>query len=64
MADPCQQLEQQLHREPVLNVDETGWRTNGEKRFLWAFVAAGFVLYTIAKTRGSELLIQLLGSGV
>jgi len=62
VAAPCQELEQRLHREPVLNVDETGWRTNGEKRYLWAFVAAGFVLYTIARTRGSELLIQLLGA--
>ena len=62
VAGPCQELEQQLSREPVLNVDETGWRTNGEKRFLWAFVAARFVVYTIALTRGSELLIQMLGA--
>lgn len=61
-AGPCQELERQLQRAPVLNVDETGWRTNGEKRFLWAFVAPAFVLYTIAKTRGSALLIQLLGA--
>ena len=59
---PCQELEQQLQREPVLNVDETGWRTNGEKRYLWAFVAGSFVLYAIARTRGSELLIRLLGA--
>lgn len=62
VAAPCQELEQQLNREAVLNVDETGWRTNGEKRYLWAFVAARFVLFTIARTRGSELLIQLLGA--
>ncbi len=29
VASPCQELEQQLKDEPVLNVDETGWRTNG-----------------------------------
>lgn len=62
VADPCQQLERQLRKEPVLNVDETGWRTSGEKRYLWAFVASGFVLFTIAGTRGSELLIRLLGA--
>jgi transposase len=59
---PCQELSQQLSAEPVLNVDETGWRTNGAKRFLWAFVAARFVVYTIAQTRGSALLIQMLGA--
>ena len=31
VAAPCQELEQQLKDEPVLNVDETGWRTNGAK---------------------------------
>ena len=34
------QLKQQLKKEPVLNVDQTGWRTNGDKRYLWAFVAS------------------------
>src|SRR6202162_4919799 len=43
VAAPCQELEQQLKNEPVLNIDETGWRTNGDKRFFWAFLAAGYV---------------------
>jgi transposase len=59
---PCQELEQQLKDQPVLNVDETGWRTNGDKRYLWAFVAARFVVYTVAASRGSEVLNRLLGS--
>jgi len=62
VAAPCQELEQQLKDEPVLNVDETGWRTNGDKRFLWAFVAVRYVVYTVAPTRGSEVLIRLLGA--
>lgn len=32
---------------------------NGEKRYLWAFV-----VYTVAQTRGSALLIQILGAAV
>jgi transposase len=62
VAAPCQELERQLQDEPVLNADETGWRTNGEKRFLWVFVAARYVVYTVAATRGSEVLIRLLGA--
>jgi transposase len=61
VADPCQELEEQLKHEPVLNVDETGWRTNGAKRFLWAFVAARYVVYTVAATRSSQVLRDLLG---
>jgi transposase len=62
VAAPCQELERQLQDEAVLNVDETGWRTNGGKRFLWAFVAVRYVVYTVAPTRGSEVLIRLLGA--
>lgn len=62
VAAPCRELEQQLKDEPVLNVDETGWRTNGDKRFLWAFVAARYRVYAVAATRGSEVLVRLLGA--
>ena len=62
VAGPCQELEQKLKEEPVINADETGWRTNGEKRFLWVFLAAQYVVYTIQDTRSSEVLIRLLGS--
>ena len=61
VALPCQELEEQLKDEPVLNVDETGWRTNGDKRYLWAFVAWRFVVYTVA-SRGSEVLVRMLGA--
>lgn len=61
VATPCQELEQRLKDEPVLNADETGWRTNGSKRFLWAFVAAQYIVYIVAATRGSQVLIRMLG---
>jgi transposase len=61
-AAPCEQLQGQLSREPVINADETGWRTNGDKRYLWVFVAARYVVYTVAATRGSEVLVRMLGA--
>src|SRR5271154_3182248 len=61
VSEPCMELEKQLPHEPVLNSDETGYRTNGEKRWLWALVAANFVFYKIALTRGAEVLVELLG---
>ena len=62
VAGPCQELEQKLKDEPVINADETGWRTNGDKRFLWVFLAARYVVYTIATTRSSAVLIRMLGA--
>jgi transposase len=61
VAEPCAELEGQLPNEPVVNSDETGYRTGGEKRWLWVLVAANFVFYKIALTRGAEVLVDLLG---
>lgn len=62
VEQPCQQLQEQLPREAVLNVDETGWRTNGDKRWIWALVAHRLVFYVVASTRGAEVLVTLLGA--
>jgi transposase len=58
---PCQELQQQLRCEPVLNGDETGWRKNGEKRLLWVLVARAFALFVVACSRSAKVLEQLLG---
>jgi transposase len=62
VEQPVGQLQEQLPCEAVLNVDETGWRTNGDKRWIWTLVAHQFVFYVVASTRGSEVLVSLLGS--
>jgi len=62
LAATCQELEQQLPKEPVLNSDETGWRSMGERRWLWALVAGSFVFFTVAASRSSQVLIHLLGA--
>jgi hypothetical protein len=61
VTEPCAELERQLPHEPVVNSDETGYRTSGEKRWIWALVAANFVFYKIAVSRGAEVLVELLG---
>jgi transposase len=62
VAQPIQQLQEQLPQQVILNVDETGWRTNGDKRWIWALVAQQFVFYVVASTRGAEVLVSLLGA--
>jgi transposase len=61
VAAPYAELEAALPHEPVINADETGHRTNGDKRWLWTFVAHTFVLYRIAASRGSDVLQRVLG---
>ena len=61
VAAPYAELEAALPHEAVVNADETGHRTNGEKRWLWTFVARTFVVYRIAASRGSDVLRLVLG---
>jgi transposase len=61
VAAPYAELEQALPTEPVLNGDETGSRTNGEKRWVWVLCASWFVFFHVASSRGVEVLVQLLG---
>jgi hypothetical protein len=62
VAAPCAELEAALRHEAVLNAGKTGHRTNGDKRWLWAFVARTFVVYHIAASRGSDVLTTVLGA--
>jgi transposase len=62
VEQPVVQLQQQLPHQGVLNVDETGWRTNGDKRWIWALVASQFVFYTVAANRNTEVPVSLLGA--
>ena len=62
VEQPCQQWQEQLPREAVRNVDETGWRSNGDKRWIWTFVAKQFVFYAVASTRSAAVLVALLGT--
>lgn len=44
-----------------LNIDETGWKYKGKRRYLWTFVAARAVLFHISPSRGAKVLREVLG---
>jgi transposase len=41
--------------------DETGWRINGQKAWLWAFAGENVTVYLIAPGRGFEHACEILG---
>ena len=43
--------------------DETGWRINGQKAWLWAFAGENVTVYLIAGGRGYAHAAQVLGEG-
>lgn len=53
-----------LRCSPVVSPDETGWRIDGERGWLWVFVGATVTVYDIALgpgARGFETAKQVLG---
>ena len=61
LADPYQELLDSLPGQPRLNVDETGHKDNGKAWWTWCFRAEGFTLFKIESSRGSEVLLKVLG---
>ena len=45
-----------------LNVDETGHKNNKERMWTWCFRASLFTLFKIDASRGSEVLVRMLGT--
>jgi hypothetical protein len=61
LADPYDELLRLLPQQEQINVDETGHKDNGQRMWTWCFRAAMFTLFKISPSRGSEVLLEVLG---
>ena len=55
-----EELLQSLREQPILNIDETGHKEKG-RRWTWVFRSALFSLFRIDESRGSQVLVDVLG---
>lgn len=61
LAAPYEELQEHIPTEPVLNIDETGWKDKGIKYWIWAFCTPMLSFFCIAKSRSSRVLEDILG---
>ncbi|MBC8285832.1 MAG: IS66 family transposase [Nitrospinae bacterium] len=61
LEKPYEELLDRLPLETIINVDETGHKENGDRFWTWVFKAELYVLFRIDKSRGSQVLIEVLG---
>jgi len=61
LAAAYAELFARLPSEAVLNIDETGHKEYREKFWTWCFRAQLYTLFRIDKSRGSKVLIEVLG---
>lgn len=56
-----EELLQALTEQDVLNIDETGHKDCGDRFWTWCFKASMYTLFRIDKSRGSQVLLDVLG---
>ena len=61
LQDPYDELLRVLAEEDRLNVDETGHKENGQRLWTWCFRAQLYTVFKISPSRGSDVLIEVLG---
>ncbi len=58
------EAQQAVQDAPAKNVDETGWKKAGAKRWMWAAATRWVVCFVIAPTRSAASLAALLGTKI
>jgi transposase len=61
LAGPYTELEQRIRTAAAVNIDETGWKTSGGRRTLWAALTSRTAVFRIAAGRHGFEARMLLG---
>jgi transposase len=62
LAAPYESVQTAVQAAAVANVDETGWKEAGKRRWLWVVVTSAATLFHVATGRGAGVVRTLLGS--
>lgn len=62
LQDTYELLLELLPKQKIVNVDETGHKDKGEALWTWCFRAPLFTLFRISPSRGSDVLLEVLGA--
>jgi transposase len=61
LAGPMAEIVEAVRQAKAVHVDETGWREQGKKAWLWVGATAGATAFLIRRSRGHDALEDLLG---
>ena len=61
LAGAVEEARDFVRRQPIVNVDETGWRERRAKAWLWTGVTEGVTVFFIRKSRGRDGVEEVLG---
>lgn len=61
LAEPVEEATAYVAEQPVVNMDETGWREANSKAWLWVAVTGWVTVFVIRLSRGGQVVKELLG---
>jgi len=61
IASPVEEAKIYVQQQPAANVDETGWREENHKAWLWTAVTTWVSVFLVRASRGSKVVRELLG---
>lgn len=54
-------IQSAIRQSSSVNIDETGWRLDGNLCWLWAFTNDSFTIYEVNPSRGHQVVLEQLG---
>src|SRR5262245_12682379 len=63
LQEPVAEVRRFVLQQPVVHVDETGWREANQRAWLWVAVTHTVTVFLIRLSRGSQVAKELLGEG-
>jgi transposase len=61
LQGPVTEARRSLQQQPVVHVDETGWREANQRAWLWVAVTHTVTVFLIRLSRGSQVAKELVG---
>jgi len=61
ISEPVAEARQHVQSQPVVNVDETGWREANQRAWLWVAATTLVSVFLIRLSRGGQVVKELLG---
>lgn len=61
LLSPAEQAEEAIREQPIVHADETGWRENKAKAWMWVVACSAVAVFHIASSRSKQVIKGLLG---
>jgi transposase len=61
LAQPVEEVRAAVRKEAVVQLDETGWREDKRRAWLWVAVTSTAVVFQIARSRSGAIAREILG---